>query len=757
MRELFVFCDGTNNTLRGGAEETNVVSLYRHLEATLPPTPDVERFFYYDPGVGTPDTLPPAGPVEWLQGALNRAAGLASGKGVYENIASAYLFLMRSWTGPDDRIFIFGFSRGAFTARCVAGMVNLFGIIRQEHEVLIPTLVHTYFSAPDEGGTRLTRITKALHRMWSKSRKAAAEAGAPAKDRTPVRRYAVADEIGRLFATEDGRQAWVHWVGVWDTVESVGMPGPLSRSNPASANIGDKRYRNVRHALSLDEHRYAFLPRLYEEPEDISDQERTFKQRWFPGVHCDVGGSYTERTCGLSDAALDWMCNELAEHLPVAPMTFAPRRYRRHDALWDTPFWALAGMVVRRVDNVKVEVPRELNGNQHVFMKMVAAPALDNPVGARITSEWQLRRAGWPLAVAAVVALVGLSGSGYALLSEAQLAPYQLAPPQLWANPDTWNDFFDFWALAWGTAADFAVDQLWLLRGGGLPYEGHLLWQQAGQPGWSAFWDLVYVAGWSYFLARISSRAFAWMAGVRNVASPSPRWLLLGMAPLALVAMCVAVDGFIWAALAAHGIGIDWLGKVFTCLVAAAWIAKLAASVGCLPLLVLRYWIAFRPSGTFDPVQADANARDPERDQASRRRPGTMRGTWLAKHPRYRSSDLYGLTGTAIAAAAVWGIARVGICWGNFGAPGAVLCKSHYLVVALGLFGLFSLVMMFVDLARSHGEQSTSSRYPRLRAVGAGFGALSRIQSIHVLASTVLAVAFFALAALFAWVSVWRF
>ncbi len=756
MRELFVFCDGTNNTLRGGVEETNVVRLYRHLQATLEPDDDVARFFYYDPGVGTPDTLPAAGPVEWLQGTLNRAAGLASGKGVYENIASAYLFLMRNWRGADDKIFIFGFSRGAFTARCVAGMVNLFGIIRPQNEALLPTLVHTYFAAPDQGGDLLTRLTRTLHRKLSKRDKAAADPGAPAKDRTPVQRGDVAAEIGELFATAAGREAWVHWVGVWDTVESVGLPGPLSQSNPASANIGNKRYRHVRHALSLDEHRYAFLPRLYEEPEDIEDKERSFKQRWFPGVHCDVGGSYSNRTCGLSDAALGWMCGELAGVLDFAPMHFDPGRYRRHDALWDTPFWALAGMVVRQVEDVEVEVPGAPDGTPAPIMEMIAAPPLDNPVGARITSEWQSPRASWPLAVAAVVALVGLCGCGCALLSASQRAAYGIAAPGDWVAPQAWYHFFEFWAMAWGATADFAVDQMGSLGGGGLLAEGNLPWQQAGQPGWAVFWDLVYLGGWSYFLARIASRAFAWMAGVRNVASPSPRWFALGMAPLWLVSACLAVDGFTWAALAAHGIGVDGLGEVFTWFLAASWIAKMAGVLACLPLVVLRYWIAFRPSLTFDPVDADAGTDGGASEPPWRRPPGTRRGTWRGKHPRYRSTDLYALTGTAVAAAALWGFARAGICWGNYGVPGLMLCKSHYLVVAMGLFGLFSLVMMFFDLTYGRLEPGAGG-FPRVRAARQGFGALDRPDAIHVVASALLALAFFLLAAGFAAWSDWRF
>ena len=89
------------------------------------------------------------------------------------------------------------------------------------------------------------------------------------------------------------RPAAIHWVGVWDTVESVGLPLLGSRDNPSTATFHDKpNIHHVRHALALDEHRWPFVPRLYDAPSEFDRDGRTLKQRWFPGVHCDVGGSY---------------------------------------------------------------------------------------------------------------------------------------------------------------------------------------------------------------------------------------------------------------------------------------------------------------------------------------------------------------------------------------------------------------------------------------------------------------------------------
>jgi uncharacterized protein (DUF2235 family) len=347
-RQLVVCCDGTNNTLTAGTEDTNVLRLATHFARY----PSTERLVYYDPGVGTPAAAPPTDPMDWLQRSWERITGLASGRGVYDNIGQAYLFLMHNWRDDRDRIYCFGFSRGAFTVRCVAGMVNLFGILKVEHEVLLPTLIRIYFSQPGRGGGVVQRATRRVHQALKPDRRAIVNSRAARSTDEIVTRERLAEQIRELFTTPAGRNAWVHWVGVWDTVESVGLPGPLSRSNPSTATLRGKRIRNVRHALSFDEHRWTFEPRLYEEPGDIDDGAagQTLKQRWFAGVHCDVGGSYAVSECGLSDEALQWMVAEVAADMGLPALVPAESAIRvRHDALWETPWWALAGMCLRNM------------------------------------------------------------------------------------------------------------------------------------------------------------------------------------------------------------------------------------------------------------------------------------------------------------------------------------------------------------------------------------------------------------------------
>jgi len=183
-RQLVLLCDGTNNNLTGRRNDTNLVKLAELLAAS----PDAQRLLCYDPGVGNPGELPGATTWDQLQRRLERIGGLAFGRGVFENMAESYLFLMRHYR-PGDRIYIFGFSRGAFTARSVAGLINLFGILPAQCEALVPTLLHVYFSSRDDDAS------------WR----------------------AIAEQVLRVFGTPVLRPN-VHFIGVWDTVASVGMP-----------------------------------------------------------------------------------------------------------------------------------------------------------------------------------------------------------------------------------------------------------------------------------------------------------------------------------------------------------------------------------------------------------------------------------------------------------------------------------------------------------------------------------------------------
>jgi uncharacterized protein (DUF2235 family) len=532
VRQLVVCCDGTNNTLTGGQRDTNVLLLFEQLSRQ----PIGNQRLYYDPGVGSPDGLPATGLFEPLVQMAERAISLAIGRGIYENIGQAYLFLCREYR-RGDQIWLFGFSRGAFTVRAVAGMVHMFGLVRPEHEPLLPTLLRIYFAAAEDNLGMWTKLTEGLRRILRGGRK-------------PPSRKALAEQVRLNFTDPDGRVAPVHFTGVWDTVESVGVRG-LRKSISNKALMQGKRLVHVRHALSLDEHRYAFLPRYYEDR--VLDPGQTLAQVWFRGVHSDVGGGAAfAPQAGLSRIALDWMVAEAdAAGLRCAPVPAAEPAPEAllHDQIYATPWWAVAGMALRR--------PQDAPGG-NVDGLSLDAPAEHASVAVTPPTRWaQWRSWGW-FAFALVWCAL------WVVLSGAQLLPDGARPG--WSDPSGWRRALEAGAdLAWQQFAAF-----WQ------PLEA---WATIGAQGAAtrALWlDGLFIVGYAYLLARLASRAFAWLARWRRVGAPRPSWdrlplgralptMLIGDAVenvLGLAALCVADPRWspvlLW--LGSFGSVAKWLG-----------------------------------------------------------------------------------------------------------------------------------------------------------------------------------------------------
>lgn len=320
-RNLVLLFDGTGNIL-GNQQDTNVVKLLRMLGKGHDPSGNAPtQLVYYDPGVGTANEFPADGLFSELKNKARKLAGLALGNGVFPNIAEAYRFLVNTYQ-RGDRIYLFGFSRGAFTARAVAGMINMYGLIHTEGLPLIETLVRTYF-APR------TRKNQA----GTKSRKAFAR-----------------DVINNFSL---GRTPLVHFVGVWDTVEAIGLGGLGSIKISNSSDFDCKRFAHVRHAMSLYESRSKYAPRRYEDPHFTAEEQpwRSYDQRWFRGVHSDVGGSYARD--GLSNLTLAWMVDEAsAQGLRVdkSRLQLGNPLTAMHDQAYDSPYWVWTGLNARKRD-----------------------------------------------------------------------------------------------------------------------------------------------------------------------------------------------------------------------------------------------------------------------------------------------------------------------------------------------------------------------------------------------------------------------
>ncbi|MFC7724161.1 DUF2235 domain-containing protein [Nocardioides sp. GCM10028917] len=276
MSKNVVLClDGTNNTIK--AEQSNVLRLYGVLRKDLPH----QQVSYYQPGVGTfssPGTWTPVGR------SLTRLLGLGFGFGFRQNLGDAYRFLMSVYE-PGDRIYLFGFSRGAYTARAVVGMLDMFGVFRRGTENLVPHAVNHYVRRVDD-----KTIDWALARQYA----------------------ALLSGQGN---SEGNDHVAVHFLGLWDTVNAIGT---LRRQITLPYTSILPHVSVIRHALAIDEVRRAYRPywigsrerlRTHTTPPPRGNVEEV----WFPGVHSNVGAMFKDEQ-PVSLIPLLWMIDEACEH-----------------------------------------------------------------------------------------------------------------------------------------------------------------------------------------------------------------------------------------------------------------------------------------------------------------------------------------------------------------------------------------------------------------------------------------------------------
>ncbi len=298
-KKIVVCCDGTGNEF--GARNSNVVKLYEMLAR------NAEQIAYYHPGVGT---MGARGALTHIGKLWTRVIGLAFGYGISENVADAYQFLMRTFE-PGDQVYFFGFSRGAYTARSLCGMLHAVGLLTRGNEALIPYAIRL------------------------------------------LKRKPVDLQIAASFKKTFSRECKPHFVGLWDTVSSVGWVYNAVHF-PFTTAESNADFRLVRHAISIDERRAFFRQNLFRRPHD---PQQDVREVWFAGVHSDVGGSYAEPESQLSQVALRWMVGEAevaglivdpgrkAEILGGKPPYVAPDPLTRnqHESLrgpwWITELW----------------------------------------------------------------------------------------------------------------------------------------------------------------------------------------------------------------------------------------------------------------------------------------------------------------------------------------------------------------------------------------------------------------------------------
>ena len=267
-KRLVICCDGTWNepdqevhdNPADETEPTNVLKIVRGL--TPVDGGHVPQVVYYDTGVGT-------------QGLADKYVGGGLGSGLSQNIQQAYRFIANNYREGDE-LFLFGFSRGAYTVRSLAGFIGVAGLLRKENLRLLPEAYALY---------RLP----ARERRGSVVQKRLNPAGEPSRRPVPIK-----------------------FIGVWDTVGALGAPTPilgrLTRKKVSFHNtqLGDK-VEHAYHALAVDERRRPFQPDLWT---GAPAEGQTIEQVWFAGVHSNIGGGY--RDCGLSNIALEWLAGRAA-------------------------------------------------------------------------------------------------------------------------------------------------------------------------------------------------------------------------------------------------------------------------------------------------------------------------------------------------------------------------------------------------------------------------------------------------------------
>lgn len=266
-KNLVICCDGTNNSLQRPL--TNVALLSRLASGKGP-----AQFVYYDVGVGveaSPNLSTRIGQT------VSRWSGLAFGTGLVANVEQAYLALVDHYE-PGDQVFLLGFSRGAYTARVIAGLLQNYGLLRRDQRNDAPKVVAAFKNLFPKKTPKDSQNEKA--------RKEQEE------------RFALAGKIRKTQSVE----CPIHFLGLFDTVSSLGWAFD-PKTFPNTARMPS--VRKIRHALALDERRAKFRTNRVT-PLDGQD----VREVWFAGVHSDVGGGYEPPRDRLSRIPLRWMLRE---------------------------------------------------------------------------------------------------------------------------------------------------------------------------------------------------------------------------------------------------------------------------------------------------------------------------------------------------------------------------------------------------------------------------------------------------------------
>ena len=325
-KRLIVTCDGTwmdaDNGIMSGQKQppSNVSRMGWAIKETS--RDGIPQVVNYQAGVGTNG------------GRISRVVGGATGIGLKENIREAYTYLATNWREGDE-IFLLGFSRGAFTARSIGGMIGDLGLLTRKGLPNFSEIFEDYEHRDDD------RYVSSIP-------------DSPFPNHGPFDDKYVY-ELERLGMTK--RRIPIKAICCWDTVGSLGIPRApwLQAISGRDKKLKDYQFNDTRihpcvenafHALALDEHRAPFSPAIWEKQAD--NNTTNLKQVWFPGVHSNVGGGYDDQE--LANITLAWMMSRLEPFLDFRPDFLVSQLDAQRQYYKDTsqkPRWWAFGEIYR--------------------------------------------------------------------------------------------------------------------------------------------------------------------------------------------------------------------------------------------------------------------------------------------------------------------------------------------------------------------------------------------------------------------------
>ncbi|EIM30452.1 DUF2235 domain-containing protein [Microvirga lotononidis] len=327
MKNVVVCCDGTANEFAGN--KTNVLRTYSVIAQSD------RQVAAYLPGIGT---MEPPGALSDIGRRFVRFMARAVGYGLEHEIRKAYAYISRAYE-PGDKLYLFGFSRGAYTVRAVASLLRMYGLLHRDAEDLVPYAIRYLMAASEDTSS----FAKA---------------------------FRTAADFKRTFSVGQCRP---HFVGVWDTVSSVGwLANPLRL--PFTA--WNDEIEHGRHAISIDERRAFFRTNLWIQRAPVTRGD--FVQVWFAGCHCDVGGGYPESEAGLSKIAFTWMLDEasalglhvdktkLAHELGGAPGRSKPDPDAKIHQSLDWRWWPAEFIPKSRYENGRIRYLMNLGARRRI-------------------------------------------------------------------------------------------------------------------------------------------------------------------------------------------------------------------------------------------------------------------------------------------------------------------------------------------------------------------------------------------------------